>query len=180
MAEEPKQEKQKPKEEPKEEKSKDPRKQEEHEVLIRIFGYDIPASKNLYVGLTKIKGVSWSISNAVCNSLSFPKSKKISELSKEEIAKLESFLSELKIPDFLKNRKFDPESGKTTHLFSSDLDMRKEFDIKKLRKIRAYKGLRHAAGLPVRGQRTRANFRKGGKAVGVTKKSQAPAPAKDK
>ena len=144
--------------------------QEEGEVLVRILGYDIPGSKNLYPGLTKIKGVSWAISNLICLRTGFLKSKKISELSKSDIQKIETSLKNLQAPDFLKNRRFDRETGKSEHIYGVDLDLKKEFDIKRLRKIKSYKGIRHAAKLPVRGQRTRSNFRRGGKAVGVKKK----------
>ena len=78
----------------------------------------------------------------------------------------------------MKNRRSDPETGVTSHLYGSDLDMKKEFDIKRMKKIKSYKGIRHTMKLPVRGQRTRSHFRKGGKAVGVMKKAEAPAPKK--
>jgi len=49
--------------------------------------------------------------------------------------------------------------------------LRREFDIKRLRKIKSYKGIRHAVGLPVRGQRTKANFRRNRKpSVAAAKK----------
>jgi len=146
--------------------------QEESEILVRVMGYDIPGSKNIILGLTKIKGISWSISNAVCLKLRYLKSKKVFELSKEEISKIEDFLRKLPIPDFLKNRRFDRETGETSHYFGSDLDLKKEFDIKRLRQIKSYRGLRHSSGLPTRGQRTRSHFRKKGKAVGVKKKKK--------
>jgi small subunit ribosomal protein S13 len=151
---------------PKEQKQKD----EEKEILVRVMGYDIPGSKNLYTGLTRIKGVSWTISNAACIKLNFPKSKKVSELSKDDIKKIEDFLKELPLPEFLKNRRFDRESGKSGHFYGIDLDLKKEFDIKRHRKIKSYVGIRHAARQPVRGQRTRSHFRQKGKAVGVKKK----------
>jgi len=144
--------------------------EEENEILVRITGYDIPGSKNLYTGLTRIKGVSWVISNAVCLKLGFPKSKKVSELSKDDIQKIQAFLKELPLPDFLKNRRFDRESGESGHFYGIDLDLKKEFDIKRLKKIKSYRGIRHTARLPVRGQRTRAHFRQKGKAVGVKRK----------
>ena len=50
--------------------------------------------------------------------------------------------------------------------------MKREFDIKRMKKIKSYKGARHSAGQPVRGQRTRSHFRSRGKAVGVTKKAK--------
>ena len=132
---------------------------EEHETLVRILGYDIPGSKRIYVGLTKIKGVSWAISRAICVMLQLPVSKRISDLTKEEIKKIEDFMRTLPIPDFLKNRRFDPETGETKHFYGSDLDMKREFDIKRLIKMKSYVGIRHAAGQPVRGQSTRSHFR---------------------
>src|SRR4030042_4430706 len=160
MAEKP-EEKQKQKKAEKQEKPEKQRKPEieEHEVLVRIFGYDIPGSKNLYTGLTRIKGVSWAISNAVCLKIGFPKSKKVSEISKAEIQKIENFLEELPIYDFLKNRRTDVETGKTGHFYGTDLDMKRDFDIKRLREIKSYRGIRHALKQPVRGQRTRSHFR---------------------
>ena len=120
--------------------------------------------------MTRIKGISWAISNALCIKLNIPKSKKISELSKDDIHKIEHFLKNLEIPDFLKNRRLDPETGLTKHYFGSDLDIKKEFDIKRLREIKSYRGIRHASKLPVRGQRTRSHFRTKGKTMGVKRK----------
>lgn len=152
--------------------SKRPQIEETNEVLVRILGYDIPGSKNLIVGLTRIKGVSWAISNAVCLKLNMSKAKKISELSKAEIQQIESFLKNPQVYDFLKNRRLDRESGETKHYFGSDLDIKREFDIKRLKEIKSYKGLRHALKLPVRGQRTRSHFRNKGVAMGVKRKSK--------
>lgn len=146
--------------------------EEEHETLIRILSYDIPGSKKLYVGLTFIKGISWAISKAICTKLALPFSKKISELSNDEIKKIEEFLDKPDIPHFLKNRRFDPETGESKHLQGTDLDLQKEFDIKHMRKIRSYKGIRHGAKLPVRGQRTRSHFRSRGRTVGVKRKAK--------
>jgi small subunit ribosomal protein S13 len=154
----------------KKEKPKYEPKEEIHEVLVRIMGRDIPGSKKIFVGLTRIKGISWAISNAACLKLAIPRSKKIQDLSKEDINKIENFLKKIDVYDFLKNRRKDQESGGTTHYFGSDLDIKKEFDIKRLKEIKSYKGIRHAAKLPVRGQRTKSHFRKKGVAIGVNKK----------
>ena len=67
------------------------------------------------------------------------------------------------------NRRFDRDDGTNKHYFGTDLDLAKEFDIKRYKKIRSYKGLRHALGQPVRGQRTRSHFRRKGKSIGVKK-----------
>jgi len=156
---------------------KKPAEEEYSEMIIRVMGYDLPGSKSIYTALTRIKGISWSISNAVCLKLNYPKSKKISELTKDELKNIESFLKELPIYDFLKNRRLDPETGKTGHNFGTNLEITRDFDIKRMKKIKSYKGIRHTAKLPVRGQRTRSHFRTRGKAsgMGVKKKAQAPA-----
>lgn len=157
------------------EKKKVQQVEENNEVLVRIYGYDIPGSKNLYTGLTRIKGISWAISNVLCLKLNHSKSKRIGELSKAEIAAIEEFLDNMDIPDFLKNRRGDRETGETTHLYGTDLDMKRDFDIKRLREIKSYRGIRHGLKLPVRGQRTRSHFRKKKTATGMKKAKAAGA-----
>jgi small subunit ribosomal protein S13 len=149
------------KQKPKVEKEKKiPEKEEYHESLTRILGYDIPGNKSVFIGLTRIKGVSWAISNALCLKTGIDRKKKISELSKDEIVMIEKFIMNPDVPDYMKNRRLDRETGKTTHLYGTDLDIARDFDIKRLKKIKAYKGIRHAAGQPVRGQRTKSHFRR--------------------
>jgi len=177
MAEEKKQEEKKPKQEKQEEK-KPKEKSIDKEVassskIIRIKQTDIPGNKNIYAGLTRIKGVSWSISNALCIFLKIDKNRKVESLTKEELEKIENFLKNPELPKFLINRRNDFETGKDKHLITSDLDLAKELDIKRLKKIRSYRGLRHATGQPTRGQKTRSNFRENRKkGVGVKKKSR--------
>ena len=156
------QEMQKPDTENKEDSEKSSIKKEEDDYvkIVRILQTDIPGNKNLYAGLTRIKGVSWSISNAICKITGMDKNIKVESLSKEDISKIENILKEGKFPEFLENRRKDFETGESKHLLSSDLDLVKEFDVKRLKKIRSYRGLRHALNLPTRGQKTRSNFRK--------------------
>lgn len=151
-----------------EDKKKDNRIEES---LIRILSTDIPGHMGVYAGLTRIKGISWSYSNAVCNVLKIEKNKKIQELSEEEIKKISDFIKNPKVPDFILNRKKDFETGKSGHLTGTDLDLTKEFDIKRMKKIKSYKGIRHILGQPVRGQRTKSHFRKN-RAVGVMGKAK--------
>ncbi len=142
--------------------------------IIRIKQTDIPGNKKILVGLTYIKGISWSVSNAMCKILNLDPERKIVDLDKKEIAQIEEFLKNPALPKFLLNRRKDFETGEDSHLIGAELDMKKEFDIRRLKKIRSYRGLRHAFGHPVRGQRTKAHFRAKGKkkAIGVqTKKT---------
>ena len=95
---------------------------------------------------------------------------------KQEIQIIETMLKSSKFPRFLLNRKNDFTTGIDSHLIGSDLDLAEELDIKRLKKIRSWRGLRHATGQPTRGQRTRSNARtrKGKrKTVGGQKKKLA-------
>ncbi len=143
--------------------------------IVRILQTDVPGDKNVYAGLTRIKGVSWAISNAVCLMDGIDKKRKIETLSKEEIQKIEDTLKQHKFPKFLLNRRNDIATGIDSHLIGAGLDLAKELDVKRLKKIRSFRGLRHATGQPTRGQRTRSHFRTNRKrGVGV-KVKQKPA-----
>lgn len=141
------------------------------EKLIRILSKDIEGGLKVYVGLTKIKGISWSLANAICKSLNIDKSRKIGSLNKEEIEKINEFIKKPKMPIYLFNRKSDFETGENKHLVGTNLELQKELDIGRLKKIKSYKGFRHAVGLPLRGQRTKSHFRRNKKkSVGIKKK----------
>lgn len=148
-----------------------PQEEKHYEKIIRILSTDIEGGMKVYPGLTKIKGISWSFSNAICNKLSIDKRKKISALTEEEIKKITEFAKNPKLPQFIFNRKRDFETGEDRHLIGVEMEMRKDFDIKRMKKIKSYKGIRHMSGQPVRGQRTKAHFRtKKTKGVGIKKK----------
>ena len=142
--------------------------------IIRILQTDIPGNKKLLVGLTYIKGISWAVSNAILKILNKDPDKKVAELEKNEIQEIEDFLKNPKLPKFLVNRRKDFDIGEDKHLLTTNLDIKKEFDIRRLKKIRSYRGLRHAFNHPTRGQRTRSHFRTKGKkkSVGVQRKKK--------
>jgi len=143
------------------------------EKVVRILSEDIEGGMKVYAGLTKIKGVSWSLSNALCKILKIDKTRKIGSLTEAEIKSISEFIKNPKIPKYLLNRRADFETGEDKHLIGSTLDLTKEFDIKRLKKIKSYRGFRHASGLPLRGQRTRSNFRPNRrKGAGIRKKKK--------
>jgi len=156
------------------EKRKEEGKGEKFTSIVRILSTDIPGHKNICYGITRIKGVSYSFANALCGVLKIDKKRKISSLSEEEIKIISEFIKNPNLPSFLLNRRKDIETGLDRHNASIDLELSTDGDIKRLKKIRSYRGLRHALGLPTRGQRTKAHFRKG-RAVGVIKTKQKPA-----
>lgn len=139
--------------------------------LVRIGNTDIKGHKDVWYGLTSIHGVGSSFSSAVCNLLNIERTKKIGDLSPEDVKRIEDVLKQPKeLPSFLYNRRRDPETGDDAHLLSSNLKLRIEFDVKRMKRLRTYKGVRHGLGLPVRGQRTKSHFRTGS-TVGVMKKA---------
>lgn len=144
---------------------------EEKYKVIRILSKDIEGGLKIYPGLTQIKGVSWALSKATCEKLKIDKTKRIGDLTAEEIDKITVFLKAPTIPKFMINRRDDFETGEDKHLIGVDLELATEFDIKRLKKIKSYRGSRHTAGLPSRGQRTKANFRRNRrKGAGIKKK----------
>jgi len=144
------------------------------ERMIRILSEDIEGGMTVYAGLTKIKGISWSLANAVCKVLKIDKNRKVGSLTDAEVKKISDFIKYPQIPPFIFNRRFDFETGKDKHLTGTHLELQKEFDIKRLKKIKSYRGIRHSAGLPVRGQRTKSHFRKNkAKGAGIKKKVKA-------
>ena len=88
------------------------------------------------------------------------------EQNQHTIKQLEEELKNPDLPEWLLNRRNDRETGEDQHLIESDLELKQEFDIRRLKEIDSYKGWRHKLGLPVRGQKTKSSFRSGSK-VGV-------------
>ena len=142
-------------------------------AIVRICDSDLSGQLPIKSSLRRIKGISYSYANAVCSILSL-NNEKIGSLSPETIKKLEDVIKnplKYNIPTWLINRIKDYESGEDKHLVGTDLKFQKESDIRRLKKIKSYRGMRHASGLPSRGQRTRSNFRKKGRrSLGVQKK----------
>lgn len=132
--------------------------------IVRIANTDIKGSLRVYHALTMIYGVKYAFANAIITSLSLDRQKKVGELDSADIKKIEDAIANPQkngIPPYLLNRQKDFESGQDKHLIGAALKFTKEMDVKLAKKIKSYKGMRHSFGLPVRGQRTRSNFRHG-------------------
>jgi small subunit ribosomal protein S13 len=152
---------------------------QEIKAFFRVLNTDLEGAKPIVHALTKVHGISFSLANAICVSVNIPKAKQAGSLSDTDAKKIEAFVKELKFPKWMFNRRSDPETGVDKHLLSADLKFTKDNDIKMMRKVKSYKGLRHSLGQPVRGQRTRSHFRKGS-AVGVQKQRIVASAAKPK
>ncbi len=149
--------------------------QQEIQHLVRIAKTDLKGEKAIAYALKKIKGIGYSFANLACNLANVDKTKKAGLLTEEEISKLDNIIEnpiQHNIPSWLFNRRRDFDTNTDKHLLTNDLDFTKDNDIKRMRKIKCYKGIRHSTGRPVRGQRTRSNFRKnkGKVTLGVQRK----------
>jgi len=150
--------------------------------IVRIVGTDIKGETQLFVALQKIKGVSGSLANAICRVHNFDQNRKVGTLDVAEIRKIEETLknpTKFGIPSWMVNRQKDLEIGEDRHLAGPDLTLTQTQDIKRMIRIKSYKGVRHMFGLPVRGQKTRSSFRRG-RTVGVVRKKTMPKKKKGK
>ena len=140
--------------------------------IVRVTDTDIDGTLKVGYALTKIKGVSISLANAILKKAEVNPEIRLGLLSEEQVRKIEDILrnpTKYGIPSWLLNRRKDLETGKDLHLLSSDLVLRTKMDIDLMKKIKCWKGVRHALGLKVRGQRTRTTGRTG-QTVGVTRR----------
>ena len=124
--------------------------------MARIAGVNIPQNKLVHVGLTYIYGIGNKFSHQICKELEIPKSKRVNELTDDQILKIREYI----------DQKFTVEG---------DLRRETSLSIKRLIDLACYRGSRHKKKLPVRGQRTRCNARtRKGKAIAIAGKKLTP------
>jgi small subunit ribosomal protein S13 len=142
--------------------------------IVRVVNTDLDGNKPIYHALNKIKGVGKVFANSACLVAGVDRFKKTGNLEDADIKKLDDIIRNPKkynIPIWMLNRRKDYITGEDKHLLSADLDFTRQQDIRRMQKTKSYKGFRHQAGLTVRGQRTRSNFRRQkGKVQGVKRK----------
>ena len=107
--------------------------------MARIAGVDLPREKRVEIGLTYIYGIGKVTSQKILASTGVNPDTRIKDLTDEEVNNLRKAIDE----------------------FTVEGDLRREIalNIKRLRDIRCYRGIRHQKGLPVRGQKTKTNAR---------------------
>jgi small subunit ribosomal protein S13 len=124
--------------------------------MARIAGINIPQNKIVRVGLTYIYGIGNKHSQKICKNLNIPSSKRVNQLTDDEILKIREYID--------KNIDVEGELRRETSL-----------NIKRLIDLATYRGSRHKKKLPVRGQRTRCNARtRKGKAIAIAGKKITP------
>ena len=116
-------------------------------------------------------------SNMICSLSNINRNEKLGNLNENDINKLDDMIKyplKYNAPVWMLNRRKDYETNENMHLVAADVKFMQDNDIKMMKKIKSYRGVRHMLGLPVRGQRTKSNFRKNkGKVLGVKRKAAA-------
>ena len=160
-------------------KQASPSPDKDFRYFVRIANTDLDGNKRISNALIKIKGVGFMFANMLCTVAGVDKAAKVGYLKDEEIKKLDEVLnnpSKYNFPGWMLNRRKNYEDGQDYHIITGNLSFAEENDIKRMKRIRSYRGIRHGMGLPVRGQRTKSNFRKnkGKVSLGVIKKKVEP------
>lgn len=107
--------------------------------MVRLAGQNLQDDKRVEYALTKIYGIGWKRSSVILESAKVNPETKVSELSDDEVQTLQNEINKYRV--------------------EGDLKEEINQNIKRLREIGSYRGIRHARGLPTRGQRTRSNAR---------------------
>ena len=107
--------------------------------MARIAGVDLPRDKRVEIGLTYIYGIGLTLSKKILADTGIDPDVRVRDLTEDDIAKIRNALEEYKV--------------------EGDLRREESLNIKRLVEIGSYRGRRHRAGLPVRGQRTKTNAR---------------------
>lgn len=124
--------------------------------MPRISGNDVPNHKKVFIALRYIYGVGPKIASAVLKQTKIDPDKRSRDLTTDEINRIQKALEK--------------------YMVEGDLRRAINDNITRLKRIKAYRGLRHMAGLPVRGQRTKTNSRtkrSGRRTVGAMTKEMA-------
>lgn len=108
--------------------------------MARIAGVNIPTNKRVEIALSYIHGIGRTKATEICNRIGLPKERRVNELTDGEVIQIREIID-------------------ADHLVEGDLRREVAMNIKRLMDLRSYRGLRHRAGLPVRGQRTSTNAR---------------------
>jgi len=156
-------------------------KKVEFRHIVRLASTELKGKTPIRLALTKIKGIGPATANTVVKVMKLDPKKQVGNFEDKELSDLEEYLKKMEgIPVWARNIKFDPRTGTSDHVIASDLLIRQKNDIDYMKKSKTYRGMRHAFGLRVRGQRTKSTGRRSGKALGVHRKKMIPATKGDK
>ncbi|QQS64836.1 30S ribosomal protein S13 [Candidatus Saccharibacteria bacterium] len=108
--------------------------------MARISGVTIPNEKQIQIALTYVYGIGPKFAKDVLAAAKVDPTVRVKNLTDEEVSRIQDYINE-------------------TYTVEGELQRVVSTNIKRLKEIKSYRGLRHAANLPSRGQRTRTNAR---------------------
>ena len=139
--------------------------------IVRIANTDLKGTKQIVIALSDVKGIGMMFAHALCQVGNLDGRRAVGTLTDAELQRIDEILKQptkFGIPDWLLNRRQDPELGANRHMVTNDMIFVQENDVKMMTKMKCWKGVRHMLGQPVRGQKTRSKFRKNkGNVMGV-------------
>ncbi|MHA1368397.1 MAG: 30S ribosomal protein S13 [Promethearchaeota archaeon] len=142
--------------------------------IVRVLSTNLDGNRLLIHGLSGVRGIGRRFAQAIIRVLNLNPNMRTGYLTEDQVAKIEDVSKNpLKygIPRWMLNRRKDFRSGKDLHVLSSDLAFINKLDIDRMKRIKCWKGIRHALNLKVRGQKTRTTGRTG-LVVGVQRKKR--------
>ncbi|WP_011305120.1 30S ribosomal protein S13 [Methanosarcina barkeri] len=144
---------------------------EEIRHLVRIMNTDLKGAKPVEYALTGLPGIGRRTAILIAKGAGVDPTATLGYLPDEEVAKLDRAIGNFEgiVPSWMLNRQKDLATGQDKHLLGTDILLTFREDINNLKKVRAYRGLRHERGLKVRGQRTKSTGRRGS-TVGVSRR----------
>ena len=144
---------------------------EELRHLVRIMNTDLQGAKPVQYALTGLPGIGRRTAILLARGAGVSPTAILGYMPDEDVAKLDDAIGMFEdiVPSWMLNRQKDMTTGQDKHLLGTDIVLTFREDINTLKKIRAYRGLRHERGLKVRGQRTKSTGRRGS-TVGVSRK----------
>ncbi|MHA1682773.1 MAG: 30S ribosomal protein S13 [Promethearchaeota archaeon] len=147
---------------------------ESFKEIVRVLSSNLDGNRLIIHGLAGVTGIGRRYSQMIVKVLGIDPSMRTGFLTEEQIEKIEDVAKnplKYDFPPWMLNRRKDFRTGKDIHIMSSDLQFINKLDIDRMRKIKSWKGIRHAQNLKVRGQRTRTTGRSG-LVVGVLRRKQ--------
>ena len=109
--------------------------------MARIVGVDIPRNKKIIFSLCYIHGIGMTVAKDICKKAKIDTEKRVQDLTEKQVSSIREIISSLEIN------------------FEGELRSFNAMNIKRLKDVGAYRGLRHRRGLPANGQRTKTNAR---------------------
>ncbi len=107
--------------------------------MARIAGINIPTHKHIVIGLQSIFGIGDARAREICSELKIDPATKVSDLAEDQLELIRNIVAKIEV--------------------EGDLRRQIAMNIKRLKDLGCYRGIRHRKSLPLRGQRTKTNAR---------------------